>query len=236
VTPGYSSPRRVGATGHAFKEKLLRAIPNTSVKLYFPSEFGVNHYVHDFSAKEWDSKKRHYKLAQELIPNVKIVRVYAGLFLEDSIGPWFGFHTKRGTYEAIGSADVRSSYTSMSDVGKALALLASSPLESIPDQVHLSGTNKSVNEIAKIMQSEGAGAIEVTSIPLDEYKATTVQQGTDHLERYLRFLMGERKINHSEGGLGSSNELVNPGQSLWKWRTMEELASETGGKPWQEYE
>lgn len=38
----------IGASGHEFKEKLLRAFPSTGVQVYFPSEFGVDHYVHDF--------------------------------------------------------------------------------------------------------------------------------------------------------------------------------------------
>lgn len=228
---------RVGSTGHAFKDKLLRAIPGSSVKVYFPSEFGVNHYVHDFSAKEWNLKKHHFELAKQLLnPDVKISRVYAGLFLEDSIGPWFGFNTKQGKYEAVGDANARTSYTALSDVGRALAVLASLPLESVPSEVHISGTNQSFNEIAQIMQSRGAGVIKVTTVPLEPYKASVIKEGSDHLDRYMRFLMGEGKIDHSAKGLGSSNEFINPEQKYWKWKNMEDLAVETHGKPWKDYD
>lgn len=73
------------------------------MRLYFPSEFGVNHYLHDFEHDEWNAKKHHFRLAGELIPNIRVCRVYAGLFLEESVGPWFGFFTKQGRYEAVGS-------------------------------------------------------------------------------------------------------------------------------------
>jgi hypothetical protein len=32
--------------------------------------------------------------------------------------------------------------------------------------------------------------------------------------------------------LGNQNELVNPGEGLWKWKTMREYAKETKGGPW----
>ncbi|CAI7580081.1 unnamed protein product [Penicillium crustosum] len=96
----------IGASGHAFKEKLLRALPNTNVQVYLPSEFGVDHYVHDFPHLEWDQKKRHVELARELIPHKKVCRVFCGLFLEDSIGPWFGLDTKHSRVHVAG--DTRS--------------------------------------------------------------------------------------------------------------------------------
>ncbi|KAF4437780.1 isoflavone reductase family [Fusarium acutatum] len=195
----------VGPSGHHFKESLLRSIPGSSVKLYFPSEFGVDHYVHDFPHEEWDAKKAHFQLASELIPDISICRVYAGLFLEDSIGPWFGFDTKGGRYEAVGDPAQKTSYTSMYDVGKALAILASQPAGTIPPEVHLSGDNKSMAEIAQIMEANGADRIQVTSVPLESYKASVLAKPSPTPERYLRFLMGEGDAWKAMGrsGLGA---------------------------------
>ncbi|PIG80989.1 isoflavone reductase family protein, partial [Aspergillus arachidicola] len=40
--------------------------------MYIPSEFGVDHYIHDFPHLEWDAKKRHDELAREILdPSVK---------------------------------------------------------------------------------------------------------------------------------------------------------------------
>jgi len=41
--------------------------------------------------------------------------------------------------------------------------------------------------------------------------------------------MGEGKLDHS---IDSGNEIVNPGQGLWKWKTVRDYAKEVGGKPW----
>ncbi|KAK8927899.1 hypothetical protein H634G_05532 [Metarhizium anisopliae BRIP 53293] len=221
----------VGPSGHAFKEKLLRSLPATSVSLYFPSEFGVNHYIHDFPHEEWDTKKRHFELAKQLIPNIRRCRVYAGLLLEDSIGPWFGFNTKDGRYEAVGSPSQRTSYISKSDIGRALANLASLPLGDVPDEVSLNGDSKSFQEIADIMRASGAGQIDVTSVPLAAYKAQVLADPSPTPERYLRFLMGEGKIDHSDTGLGNQNGVVLRGGPV-AWMRMQDLAKETGGKPW----
>ena len=227
---------RVGPSGHHFKEKLLRALPHSSVRLYFPSEFGVNHYIHDFPHEEWDAKKKHFKLAEELLGHgdVRICRVFAGLFLEDSIGPWFGFFTKQNRYEAVGSPNQATSYTSMRDVGRALAVLATLPSSKIPDMVHLSGDTKSVSEIAAIMEAADPlrEPIEVTTVALESYKAEVIADPRPTPERYLRFLMGEGRIDHTKDAMGNDNALIENADGLEGWRSMKDLAAETSGKPW----
>lgn len=39
---------RLASKGHHYKLKLVEALPKSSVKLYFPSEFGVDHYKNTF--------------------------------------------------------------------------------------------------------------------------------------------------------------------------------------------
>ncbi|KAF4263857.1 hypothetical protein CNMCM8714_008009 [Aspergillus fumigatus] len=224
----------IGASGHEFKEKLLRAFPSTGVQVYFPSEFGVDHYVHDFPHGEWDQKKRHFELAGQLIPQVKVCRVFCGLFLEDSIGPWFGFDTVRGRYGSVGSAKSLVSFTGLEDVGKTVASLAAMPLMSIPEVVHIAGDTRSIEEIAKVMGA-GAGPIEITEVDLMKYKEETTGKVSNDPASYLRFLMGENKINHTASGLGSDNDLINLQQKTWKWKTMKDLAKSTNGRPWKDF-
>ncbi|KAM0582024.1 hypothetical protein ACHAP0_001425 [Verticillium nonalfalfae] len=216
---------------------LLRALPQSSVKLYFPSEFGVDHYVHDFAHDEWDAKKNHIRLAEELIPEIRVCRVFPGLFLEDSIGPWFGFHTKLNRYEAVGSPDEATSYTSMHDVGRALAALAVLPPAEVPEKVHLAGDTKSVAEIARIMEeaSEDQKPIEVSTVDLNPYKANLLANPEPTPEKYLRFLMGEGLIKHTAGGLGNDNSIIEGDGGFGKWKSLKDLALETKGKPWADY-
>ena len=75
--------------------------------------------------------------------------------MEGSIGPWFGFDTKDSKYEAVGSKDVRVSFTGLDDVGKVVTSLASMPVEKVLDEIHISGNSASISEIAEIM--DGAG-------------------------------------------------------------------------------
>ncbi|KUL86240.1 hypothetical protein ZTR_08411 [Talaromyces verruculosus] len=226
----------IGSSGHAFKEKLLRALPNTNVQVYFPSEFGVDHYVHDFSHLEWDQKKRHMELARELIPQIKVCRVFCGLFLEDSIGPWFGLDTKHGRYESVGSAKTPISFTSLGDVGKTVASLCTLPPDSIPDAVHVAGDTRSISEIADIMGAAGAGKVDVKETDLKKYKQETTAQVSKDPAAFLRFLMGEGNIQHTPAGLGNDNDLVNSGGHLWKWDTLADLAESTHGRPWKDFD
>lgn len=226
----------VGPGGHGFKDKLLRAVANSQVKLYIPSEFGVDHYIHDFPHAEWDRKKHHFQLANEILSNeTRVCRVFNGLFLEDSIGPWFGFDTARCHYEIVGSAETLVSYTSLGDVGSVVAQLARKDPGSVPAALHIAGVTLSVKRLASIMQDAGSGVIEISELDLASYKAETVKQGTADPSQYLRFLMGEGKINHTAEGMGNDNELVNPNESNWKWKTMGDYAKETGGVPWADF-
>jgi len=202
------------------------------VKLYFPSEFGVNHYIHDFDHGEWDAKKHHYKLATELIPNIKICRIYAGLFLEDSIGPWFGFNTREKRYEAVGSPTQATSYTSIYDVAKALAILSSRPPDSLPNELQLNGDSKSFVQIANVMSEAGGGPIEVSNIDLATYKHQVLSKPSPTPERYLRFLMGEGKIDHTDAGIGNQNSLVDTDPDFGAWESINDLAWEASGTPW----
>lgn len=225
----------IGASGHDSKDTMLRALVDSKVSIYFPSEFGIDHYIHDFPHPEWDRKKHHYELAKEVIPYVKVCRVFIGLFLEDSIGPWFGFDTKTGMYESVGSASSPVSYTSLEDVGKVVAKLATMPTGKIPEQVHVDGDTTSVRGIASTMKSAGAGDIEITEVDLEQFKNVVLQKVTEDPSQCLRFLMGEGKVNHTLDDFDNYNELVNPAQTEWEWKKMVDLAKETRGKPWADY-
>jgi hypothetical protein len=225
----------VGPAGHEFKTRIAATLPRTDVRLYFPSEFGVDHYGHDFAHLEWYEKKKHLANAQPVVTNMKICRVFCGLLLEDSVGPWFGLDTKNGRYTSVGPPTAPISFTGMDDVGKTVAALATMPEELVPEIVHVGGDTRSILEIAKIMRDAGAGEVDVNEVPYEEYKAkTTAEEASWDPAAYLRFLMADGSIDHTVNGLGSDNELVNPGQRLWKWKTMEDLAKETKGRPWKD--
>lgn len=193
----------IGPTGHNFKDALLRAIPSSpTVKLYIPSEFGVDHTVHDFPHEEWNHKKSHYDLAQQILPSTtKVCRIFIGLFTEASIGPWFAFDTKNAVYEAVGSADVPVSFTSLEDTGRVIARVASMPLDQVPPQIHVASDTLTIRELAHVMEEAGSDPIQVKEVDLASYKEAVLKEGTTDPSKYLRFLMGEENINHTQQGL-----------------------------------
>ena len=225
----------VGPAGHDFKDKLVDAISHSAVKLYIPSEFGVDHTVHDFLHPEWDRKKKHHdKLVATVPKTTKVCLIYIGLFLEDSIGPWFGLDTKNGIYESVGSPDKLISFTALGDVGNVVAQIARTPIDRIPQSLHISGDALTIRQLGAAMENAGSSPIQIKEIDLDDFKKKAVAEGTQDPAKCLRFLMGEGKIDHTMSGLGNDNELVNPDQQNWTWKTVAQYAKETSGRPWVE--
>lgn len=222
----------VGPTGHEFKDSLVDAMAGSNVKLYIPSEFGVDHTVNDFSQPEWDRKTKHDNKVKASLHQTKVCRIYSGLFLEDSIGPWFGLDIKNCVFEAIGSADQPISFTALGDVGNLVAQVARMPYEEIPEHMHISSDTMTIRQIAKAMEVAGAPLISITEVDLKAFKQQALNENSDDPSKYLRFLMGERKIDHTVSGLGNDNELVNPRQQIWHWRTVAQYAKEVKGQPW----
>jgi hypothetical protein len=72
---------RLSSKGHHFKLKILETLPSSSVTLYFPSEFGLDHYGHTFPQEQWGVKKQMYQRAKKEAPNVQMCLVFIGLFM-----------------------------------------------------------------------------------------------------------------------------------------------------------
>jgi hypothetical protein len=141
-------------------------------------------------------------------------------------------------FEVVGSADQRVSWTSWEDVGRVLASLAAMPAHAMEEYVRVSGDVRSVGECARIMdEARGDGErIEVREVAREKFKREVLEASKEEsLMSYSRYLMGVGKLDFDKeenGGLGNSNEIVNPDDTKWKWNTVAEYAKETGGKPW----
>jgi hypothetical protein len=230
----------ISSAGASLRDKLARTLPQTSVKLYFPSEFGVDHTLHDFNIPEWDGKKAHYALAREVVrgTEIQICRLFIGLFMHNGIGPWYGFHTAKDVYQAVGSLDQSISYTDVSDVARVVCSLSEKAVrgEKVPGELRIAGTHASVRQIADLMSSAGAGKIELKSLELESYREKALSREYEDRGAILclRFIMGDGRGDYrpkAEGGLGNDNEIVNPEQKQFVWKTMKNLASETKGRP-----
>ncbi|CZR65133.1 uncharacterized protein PAC_15033 [Phialocephala subalpina] len=159
----------LSSKSHHFKNAIAKALPSSGVTLYFLSEFGVDHSE-----------------VKRIAPNIKVSRVYVGLFTEDSIGPWFGFNTKEKRFECVGSPDVKISFTTREDSGKVMTALAALSPKLVPEETHI--------------------------LDMTEFKDKLMKKPAATSGPYLGFIMKEDKLNHSKVGLRCDDELVNPGE------------------------
>jgi hypothetical protein len=148
-----------------------------------------------------------------------------------SFGPWFGMNTKKGVWEPIGSSTTPSAYTMLEDVGKAVASLSRLPPSEVPDHVRIVGSNISFKDASEAMTTISGQTIKLKEVELAPFKAKTTEKTEGDPASFIRFIMGEGKLDFSQ----NENEIANPGETLWQWKTVQEYAKHVGGKPWIEY-
>lgn len=148
-----------------------------------------------------------------------------------SFGPWYGMNTNKELWEPIGSANAPVAFTALEDAGKAIASLARLPPSEVPDHVRIVGDNISLKDASEAMTAVSGNKIELKEIELGPFKAKTTERTEGDPAEFIRFVMGEGKLDFTQ----NENELVNPGEKLWKWKTVKDYAKEVDGKPWIEY-
>ncbi|TFY64554.1 hypothetical protein EVJ58_g2536 [Rhodofomes roseus] len=220
----------LGRAPDEFRDAVGEAAVKSGAKVYFPSEFGSDHRINDFPGwddADWIFKGQHARKYRQLgAGRTKVISVYNGLFLEGLLGPWFGFDTAKFTYTSVGSPDAKTAVTAKADTAV-----------SVPNDVHIAGSNVSWRHIRDIVQKvrnelsvEPRGEIKVESVELAVYrenlkKEQLVEPRAGPLD-HIKVLIGEGKMDFSK----NNDELVNPGQSIWKWKTVEKFVREKGGQ------
>lgn len=226
---------------------LVKAAVNAGVKVYFPSEFGVDRRLNAFEGfdmAEWYLKIEHLDFIKEISKgkNFKVILLYTGLFLEDSLIPWLGFHIAEQRIEVFGSPESKVAYTSKADIGRSVAQLSLLSLSSdakvaasVPEHVRIAGSNPSFTDIGNLFDKAfpARSPFRVESLDLDEQREILKQDvgsgrlGKEDNGRHLRLLFGEGKMDWSKE---NTNELINPGEKLWKWKTVDKFITEGGVK------
>ncbi|KAG9018159.1 hypothetical protein FRB90_012067 [Tulasnella sp. 427] len=213
------------------KDSLVKTAAEAGVRVYFPSEFGVDPHNLDVEKNIFSSKVAQAKYAREVGGgSLKVIEVYIGGFL-DQIGMYaagVGIDVQNKTVSSVGkdSATARISYTSERDIAYStvrLAVLAAQDPSSVADRVRISGSNTSWSDIAKLLSVEHDSTFEVKELDDEPFKEK-IENG-DFIAA-LRYAFGK---GHVDLNAGSSNELVNPGEKLWKWDTVEEFVKKTKG-------
>ncbi|TFK86092.1 NAD-P-binding protein [Polyporus arcularius HHB13444] len=208
------------------KKQVQTTAITSGARVYFLSEFGVDHRQNDFPGydhHEWAVKRELAEDARtRAAGNVKIVAVYSGLFLEGAFRVT-GYDLENNTYSCVGSPAQRIAFTSTADIGRTVAELACLALDSetashVGGAVRIAGTVVSYEHVrdmvAKIKGLE-RGAISTGDL-WNKKRELQEQGGQASVLDYIRVLMGEGKLDFSGDNV---NELVNPRGTRWRWKS-----------------
>lgn len=213
------------------RDTYVQAAIEAGVKVYFPNEFVADPRVLDFEHPVYKMKVTHANNAREKgSGKTKVISVYPGQFLEYlfGAGALIGLDTINRTYTVAGQPNNKFSATSTANVGSALVRLSILALENpaaVPDHIRLSGDAVSIADLAKIVGEERGETIEVKTTDAAETKQKFIDNPADLLS-LVKYVFGSGLMDFSTK---NDNELVNPGESLWKWKTVKDEVKENKG-------
>ncbi|KAG9019440.1 hypothetical protein FRB90_002263 [Tulasnella sp. 427] len=213
------------------RNSYAQAAIDAGVRVYFPNEFVADPRVLDFQHPVYKMKTEHAEYARDRAQgNMKVISVYSGQFLEYlfGAGALSGLDTINRIYTAAGDPNNKFSVTSTTDIGSALvklSILATENPASVPDQVRLSGDAVSIAELAQIVGKERAETIEVKTTDAAEMKRKFSENPADLLS-LIKYVFGSGLMDFSRE---NNNELVNPGEAFWKWKSVTDAVRENKG-------
>ncbi|KAG8921180.1 hypothetical protein FRC01_000377 [Tulasnella sp. 417] len=206
-----------------------KAAADAGVKVYIPTEFGIDYRNLPFEHPIWGLKRAHDTYARTVSGRkLKVVAICVGLFLDDTfpVGTVLGLDTQGKVYTAVLSSDTPVSFLSRDDIARSVArisVLAAADPASVPDHARISGSSISYRDLAQLVGRVRGEEIKVETMGEEEAKAA-IKAGNFWVA--LRYTMGYGLTDFSKD---NANEIINPGESLWKWKTVQEYVEETKG-------
>nr|VWO94474.1 Nucleoside-diphosphate-sugar epimerase [Ganoderma boninense] len=205
---------------------VLQAVARSRAKVYFLSEFEADHRHLNFPGIENVEWVRRQALAREARRSFrgKVIALYTSLFFELAMAhPVLGFDIANNEFTAYGSPTQRVSFTSLRDIGRAVARLAilstNTDAACVPDDVRIAGGTVTFEDVRDIVaRVRGLPPARVRTEDLRERRRMLRTPGVPFPE-FVRVAMGEGKLDLEEA---NDNELVNPGGTMWKWRSVED--------------
>jgi len=236
----------LGSPAGKMKDLVIQAVAKAGVFVFFPSEFGCDHRLNEFPGyehAEWTTKAVRDRAARELMKDkTKIISVYTSCILE-LIGPFMGYDTNNHKFTIVGSSSQRITFNSFYDIGRSVAELSLLALSrtnasTVPDYVRIAGTTQSILEIKEIVEKARKEAgikddhpIKIVSEDLEVHKQRVKERQQNEHGRsvmgHLWILMAEGKMDFTAE---NDNELINPNQGVWKWKSMEDYVRSVDGK------
>ncbi|KAG8921178.1 hypothetical protein FRC01_000375 [Tulasnella sp. 417] len=233
------------ATDLDYLNNFAKEAVEAGVKVYIPSEYGIGEaYSVQFGPSDhdrktdvhhevFDNKEAHHHYVSSISGGkVKIVSLYAGGFLEDtfSLGAALGIDTKNAVYTSFGSPDNLITFNSREDVSSSIvriSVLAAADPNSVPDSTRINGSAVSYNQLAALVGK--ARGTEIKVVEVEDAESKKLLESDNPWARFwvaLRYIFGHGVADFTRD---NANEILNPGQKYWKWKTMEEWVEETKG-------
>lgn len=196
-------------------------------KVYIPSRFGcdiaqASTVLPAFAAR----KEEHSRRLRD--SGIKVVEISNSFF---SGGAWLyeivshvGIDTGELSVTYLGSPRTRFSFTHLRDVGRVIASVASRAHDSLPNSVRVESGKLTPEDVAKRYEQTHRVTLTVKDIIGKEEVLREAQSSWDPSD-YTRFTYWLNVLVSQGEDKGAcfgttDNELVNPGQTLWKWETF----------------
>ncbi|RPD64136.1 hypothetical protein L226DRAFT_552087 [Lentinus tigrinus ALCF2SS1-7] len=211
-------------------KELVAALLKNNVKVYFPPSFGSDYRVVDFPGfemAEWPMKQAVIDETWALAEGkIKVIALMNGAFTSWVFRPdrTVGVDVANNTFTCFDPPTARFGVTDLSDIGRAVAQLSvltvnSETASKIPDVVRIAGQNVSMEDIrAAVARVKGVAPGKIKALR-EDYPASQYRI-LDYIRiRGISVGIAEGQMDMSE----NENELVNPGQTLWKWKTIDDV-------------
>jgi hypothetical protein len=163
--------------------------------------------------------------------------------------PPHGFMREEEIWYMPGTGDTPVTFTSKRDISLSIIeiiKMAQKDSSKLPPYFRIAGTNNTPKEIVDIFNKAAKGKTHLKLKLLNDQEADDLMKNlkwdfpSDQPNNYDLEYMNEvaSRVFRMSGGTGNldfsdwnHNELINPGQSKWNWKTMEEYAEEVDGMP-----
>lgn len=109
-------------------------------------------------------------------------------------------------------------------------LLAHSDVSKCPDELEVYSDIRTLRDYAKAFDKVSGGEIKIENVPVETFMKEYNE--CKEFEKLLMILFAEGAYNYSKA---TGNDLLNPNESVWKLKKIEEYAKETGGVPWKDF-
>lgn len=208
------------------QKKVADAAAAAKVKIYIPSEFGCNltniGEFTDFAKVKIDE----LKYAQSL--KLKTVVIAVGAFSEwaYSLGPFLGLnYPETGDLTYYGDIDTKICVTSVVDIGKTVASIATKKPSEIPEEVLIAGDVISPRTLKEIYEKVSGKKLKLIAQPLEEATVPALKVVKNGPQNEGDFLVGLRGIIATGGFYHkpTGNDFVSKG--LFKFSSFEEVGN-----------